>query len=143
MTEAVLAFAPERVLEIGAGSGYQTAVLAELVDSVWAVELIPRLASRSRAVLRRLGYANAHLRPGDARTVWTHKGPFDAGLMAASAEEPPSEILAQIRESGVLVGPRSEGAGQRLVRWVRDPDGLREEDLGECQFVPLRREPEA
>lgn len=140
MTESVLEAAPERVLEVGAGSGYQTAVLSELVASVWAVELVPRLAERSRGVLRQLGYANAHLRPGDGRSVWTHKAPFDAALVAASMAEPPAEILDQLRDGGCLVGPRETGEGQRLVRWIREGDGVREEDLGPCHFVPLRRE---
>jgi protein-L-isoaspartate(D-aspartate) O-methyltransferase len=139
MTEAILAFDPERVLEVGAGSGYQSAVLAELVAGVWGVELLPRLARRGQQNLRRLGYANVRIRAGDGRTAWAREAPFDVGLMAASAASPPEEILAQIRPGGCLVGPMETPEGQRLVRWVREPGGNRAEDLGPCRFVPLRR----
>jgi protein-L-isoaspartate(D-aspartate) O-methyltransferase len=138
MTEAVLSFAPERVLDVGAGSGYQSAVLAELVDSVWAAELVGELAQRTKTRLRQLGYANVHFRHGDGRTAWAHKGPFDAGVMAASAEEPPTAILEQIRVGGALVGPLDTGDEQRLMCWVRTADGVEAEDLGPCHFVPLR-----
>ena len=139
MTEAVLAGEPERVLDVGAGSGYQTAVLAEVVPEVWAVELEEGLARRSRRLLQWLGYRNIHFRAGDGRTAWRGEAPFDAGLMAASAAEPPGEILEQIRPGGCLVGPLGGGEEQRLVRWLVDPEGLRQEDLGPCRFVPLRR----
>jgi protein-L-isoaspartate(D-aspartate) O-methyltransferase len=139
MSEAVLACEPERVLEVGAGSGYQSAVLAELVAGVWAVELIPQLARRGRENLRRLGYTNVRFRIGDGRTAWAGEAPFDVGLMAASADAPPEEILAQIRVGGCLVGPMETLEGQRLVRWVREAEGARAEDLGPCRFVPLRR----
>lgn len=138
MTEAVLAFTPQRVLDVGAGSGFQSAVLAELVESVWAVELVPELARRTRERLRRLGYPNVHLRTGDGRTAWAHKGPFDAGVMAASADEPPLAILEQIRVGGALVGPLGTGDEQRLMCWVRTPHGVEAQDLGPCHFVPLR-----
>ncbi|KPV41619.1 hypothetical protein AN478_00600 [Thiohalorhabdus denitrificans] len=139
MTEAVLEFEPRRVLDVGAGSGYQSAVLAELVESVWAVELLPRLARRGRQNLRGLGYANVHFRVGDGRTAWRDRAPFDAGLAAASADSPPQELFGQIRVGGCLVGPVEVGEEQRLLRWVREPDGVRAEDLGPCHFVPLRQ----
>lgn len=138
MTEAVLAFGPRRVLDVGAGSGYQSAVLAQLVESVWAVELVPEIARATRERLRRLGLPNVHLRTGDGRTAWAHKGPFDAGVMAASAEEPPAAILEQIRAGGALVGPLGTGEDQRLMCWVRTAQGVEAEDLGPCHFVPLR-----
>ncbi|MEF8794113.1 protein-L-isoaspartate(D-aspartate) O-methyltransferase [Thiohalorhabdus sp.] len=138
MTEAVLAFEPERVLDVGAGSGYQSAVLAGLVDSVWAAELNPEIAGRTRTLLRQMGVANVHLRVGDGRDAWAHKAPFDAAVMAASAEEPPLAILEQIREGGCLVGPLETGEEQRLMCWKRTPEGLAAADLGNCHFVPLR-----
>lgn len=140
MTEVVLACQPERVLDVGAGSGYQSAVLARLVESVWAVELEPEIARRSRALLRRLGLANVHLRVGDGRDAWAHKAPFDAAVMAASAQEPPLAILDQIREGGCLVGPLDSGEEQRLMCWTPTPEGVVAEDLGPCHFVPLREE---
>jgi protein-L-isoaspartate(D-aspartate) O-methyltransferase len=139
MTEAVLAFGPERVLDVGAGSGYQSAVLADLVESVWAVELVAELAGRSKTLLRQLGYANVHLRAGDGRSAWGHKAPFDAGIMAASAAEPPLAIIEQIRPGGCLVGPLETDGEQRLMCWVRSPGGVTAEDLGPCHFVPLRQ----
>ena len=139
MTEAVLACGPERVLDVGAGSGFQSAVLAELVESVWAVELVPEIAQRTKARLRRLGFANVHLRAGDGRSAWAHKAPFDAAVMAASAEEPPLAILEQIREGGVLVGPLGTGEEQRLMCWERTAEGVEAQDLGPCHFVPLRQ----
>jgi len=138
MTEAVLAVEPDRVLDVGAGSGYQSAVLARLVDSVWAVELVPEIAERTRTLLRRLGFANVHMRVGDGRQAWAHKAPFDAAVMAASAQEPPLAILAQIREGGCLVGPLDTGEEQRLMCWTPTSEGLAAEDLGPCHFVPLR-----
>ena len=139
MTEAVLACRPQRVLDVGAGSGYQSAVLAELVESVWAVELVSELAQRTKTRLRRLGYANIHMRAGDGHTAWAHKAPFDAAVMAASADQPPLAILEQVRPGGCLVGPLDHAGQQRLMCWVRTPQGMVAEDLGPCHFVPLRQ----
>ena len=140
MTEALLEVVPDRVLEVGAGSGYQSAVLAELVGSVWGVELVPELAQAGSRSLRRLGYTNVRLRAGDGRTAWAHKAPFDAVLVAASAEGPPWAILEQVDEGGIVIAPVGEEAGQQLVRWRRTADGFLEEGLGPCHFVPLRSE---
>ena len=143
MTEAVLAFEPDNVLDVGAGSGYQSAVLAEVVPRVWAVELLPQLARRGQDNLHRLGYANVQLRAGDGRSAWAHQAPFDVGLVAASADGPPEAILEQIRVGGCLVGPMDTPEGQRLMRWVREENGYRTDDLGPCRFVPLRRSEES
>lgn len=140
MTEALLDAAPDRVLEVGAGSGYQSAVLAELVGSVWGVELVPELAGAGSRLLRRLGYTNVHLRAGDGRTAWAHKSPFDAVLVAASAAGSPGAILEQADEGGVVIAPVGEAEDQKLVRWARTADGFLEEVLGSCHFVPLRSE---
>lgn len=140
MTEALLEAAPQRVLEVGAGSGYQSAVLAEVVGSVWAVEWVPELAQAGSRHLRRLGYTHVHVRPGDGRTAWAHKAPFDGVLVAASADGPPWAILEQVAEGGVVIAPVGEEGGQQLVRWTRTEEGFAEEVLGPCHFVPLRGE---
>jgi protein-L-isoaspartate(D-aspartate) O-methyltransferase len=137
MTEAVMAYDPRRVLEVGAGCGYQSAILAELVERVYAVEWVPELAHRARARLGTLGYANVFLRAGDGADAWRSEAPFDGVLAAACSEGTPQALLDQVAAGGCLVAPADLGEGQRLYRWQHDPDGVRCRDLGPCRFVPL------
>lgn len=137
MTEALLAYDPVRVLDVGAGSGYQSAVLAEVVERVYAAEWVPELAHKARARLGTLGYANVFLRAGDGAEVWRSEAPFDAVLAAACADGVPDALLEQVAVGGCLVAPADLGSGQRLYRWVREAEGLRRFDLGPCHFVPL------
>ncbi len=137
MTEAALDSNPRQVLEVGAGSGYQSAILGELVESVWAVELLDQLALRARTILARLGYPNISIRSGDGCTAWRNQGPFDAILVAACFEQLPQALLQQIAPEGCLVAPLGSQETQRLTRWVRGESGFQCTDFGPCRFVPL------
>jgi protein-L-isoaspartate(D-aspartate) O-methyltransferase len=106
---ASLRCAPEhRVLEIGTGSGYQAAVLAEIVDTVYTIEIIPELAARARAVLDTLGYGNVRVRAGDGYDGWPEAAPFDGVIVTAAAPEVPRPLMEQLKEGGRLVIPVGE-----------------------------------
>jgi protein-L-isoaspartate(D-aspartate) O-methyltransferase len=137
MTEALDAGAGARVLEIGTGSGYQTALLAELGAEVWSVESSPSLCQEARARLQRLGYAGVRLRQGDGTLGWPEEAPFDRILATGSLPALPGALLEQLRPRGVFVGPVGRLGHQRLVRVELDPPTLREQTLCHCSFVPL------
>ncbi len=140
MTEA-LALAPgARVLEIGTGSGYQSAVLAAVGAEVYTIEIVAPLAERARADLERLGYA-AHVRVGDGYRGWPEAAPFDAILLTAAPDHVPQPLLAQLAEGGRMVLPLG-GIEQDLVRITRTPDGLVRETLFGVRFVPMTGEAE-
>lgn len=138
MTEA-LGLAPgARVLEIGTGSGYQAAVLAETGFLVWTVEIRPTLADEAEATLRELGYeeARAHLRCGDGALGWPEAAPFDGILAAAAPRVVPPALLDQLGPGGVLVIPVGEDQ-QALWRYRRTPGGFKGEELLAVRFVPM------
>ncbi len=139
MTEALeLSDAGERVLEVGTGSGYQSAVLAELGARVLSLERIPELASRARDVLGRLGYLDrVTVEVADGTLGWRADAPWDAILVTAGAPQIPRPLVEQLRVGGRLVLPMGEEELQTLVRIRRGPDGIAEEYLGECRFVKL------
>lgn len=138
MTEALLEQGtPERVLEIGAGSGYQTAILAQLVKQVFAVERLAALATKARQRLRDLGLYNIQLRHADGFLGWPQHAPYDAILVAAAPDQIPSTLYAQLALGGRLVIPVGCGTEQKLVRVTRTADGYEQEMLGEVNFVPL------
>jgi protein-L-isoaspartate(D-aspartate) O-methyltransferase len=127
-----------RVLEIGAGSGYQTAVLAKLAGQVYAIERIAELAREAQSRIRSLGIYNATVKCFDGTLGWSAHAPYDAILVAAGGPEVPDPLLAQLGEGGRLVmpvGPSRES--QCLVRVVRTEKGDSKEDHGACAFVPL------
>jgi protein-L-isoaspartate(D-aspartate) O-methyltransferase len=136
MTEAASPGPGDRVLEVGTGSGYQTAVLAELAFEVFTVELVSALASRAATTLRELGYENVEFRTGDGRRGWPEAAPFDAIVVTAAPERIPPALLGQIGERGRLVAPIGISE-QDLVLWRRTPLGLRCETLTAVRFVPL------
>ena len=138
MTSVLEVRAGDRVLEVGTGSGYQTAVLAELGVHVVSVERIDRLAERARLVLGLLGYPHVHIEVGDGGLGWPAGAPYDAILVTAGAPQIPRPLLEQLAPDGRLVLPMGEDELQSLVRLRRGPDGLLEEYLGECRFVKLR-----
>jgi len=105
MTQALKLEPAHRVLEIGAGCGYQTAVLAELVAGVYSIELIPELAARAHGMIDRLGYANVHIRAGDGYEGWPEEAPFDRVLGAAAADHVPAALIDQLVEGGLIVMP--------------------------------------
>lgn len=129
----------ERVLEIGAGSGYAAAVLGALVSQVFTVERLAPLAEQARERLARLGFRNVHVRCGDGTLGWPEHAPYDAIAVAAGGPEVPRALLEQLAPGGRLVMPvGADETSQMLLRVTREPDGsFRTEPLGEVRFVPL------
>lgn len=136
MTELLELRGDETVLEIGTGSGYQTAVLAEITRMVCTVELLPELAWKARRVLTERGYNNIHYRIGRGQEGWPEHAPFDRILLTAAPPEFPTALFAQLAEGGIAVAPVGEG-WQYLVRWRRGASGLQRETLIAVSFVPL------
>jgi protein-L-isoaspartate(D-aspartate) O-methyltransferase len=136
MTQALGLAGHERVLEVGTGSGYQTAVLSLLAHEVWTLERIPALAGRAGLRLREMGCTNVHQRV-DARLAWPEAAPFDAILASAAAPEVPGRLLAQLAPGGRLVLPVGRGARQNLLLLVRQGDVVTTRNLGACRFVPM------
>lgn len=138
MTEALGLSPGQRVLEIGTGSGYQTAVLAHLADEVFTMERLPGLAAAARALLRDAGCDNVRVRVGDGTLGWPEEAPFDAILVTAAAPAAPASLEEQLRPAGGrMVIPVGSRRVQRLVRIRRTRDGTTTERLMECAFVPL------
>jgi len=139
MAEAMELKPGDRVLEVGGGSGYAAAVLGEIVEEVFTVELRKSLADSARQRLRALCYSHVHVRQGDGTRGWPEAAPFDAIAVAAGAKEPPPALLEQLAIGGRMVLPVGQTATrQRLLRIRRT--GEREyqrEELGEVRFVPL------
>jgi protein-L-isoaspartate(D-aspartate) O-methyltransferase len=138
MTE-LLELAPNsRILEIGAGSGYQTAVLASLAGKIFAIERIPNLATEAQERLRQLGFHNVTLRCADGTNGWEVYAPFDGILVAAGSPEVPQPLLQQLKTGGRLVIPIGQDPKtQNLIRVTRAPNGFQTENFGACSFVPL------
>ena len=138
MTEALKLESTHRVLEIGTGCGYQTAVLAELAEIVYSMELIDELAHRARHALDALGYANVHVRAGDGYAGWPEHAPFDRILAAAAPPEIPPALLDQLAEGGILVIP--VGVGAQELRVLRKHGGAIELLATlPVRFVPMVR----
>jgi len=138
MTAAVLREGkPQRVLEVGTGSGYQAAVLACLVPQVHTVERIDELLYQARRRFRRLGLKNIRSRHADGNVGWEDEGPFDAIVVTAGADELVAPLLLQLSETGALVAPVGPPGAQNLVRVQRDGEAWRSEKLGAVAFVPL------
>jgi protein-L-isoaspartate(D-aspartate) O-methyltransferase len=137
MTEALELLGEERVLEIGTGSGYQTALLAELSFNVFSVEKIRALATRARGLLDRLQYHNIAIQVGDGSIGWPEHSPFDAVIVTAAAPELPRPLLEQLAPGGRLVIPVGDEEAQVLIRVTRHDSKLKEEQLGDCRFVKL------
>lgn len=143
--EALELTGTERVLEVGTGSGYQTAILAHLAERVFSMERIPRLARAARARLERLGLDSVAIMVGDGSIGWARYAPYGAILVAAAAEEPPAPLLDQLTDGGCLVLPIGNDNAQVLCRFRRSRKGWGREELRPCSFVPLvgRVSPEA
>ena len=128
----------ERVLEVGTGSGYQAAVLAELTAQVFSIERIDVLADRARARLARLGYGDRiQVRTGDGANGWSEAGPFDAIIVTAAVQQVPRPLIQQLAEDGALVLPLGDADLQGLARIRKDGNGLQVDYFGECRFVKL------
>lgn len=141
MTQLAAPKANHRVLEVGTGSGYQAAVLAELVKEVYTIEIVPLLAERSRKVLAELGYTNVHTRQGDGYRGWPEKAPFDLILVTAAPGKIPEPLKEQLAEGGRLVIPVGETWGiQRLMLVTREKGKFEEEVVTSVRFVPMTGE---
>ncbi len=138
MTEALELAGPEKVLEVGTGSGYQAAILAELAQEVFTIERLASLARAAEAVLKDLGYRNIHVLIGDGTLGWPKEAPYDAIMVTAGAPKIPPALLEQLALGGRLVIPVGDRYSQTLTRIRRTPEGnLRTEYLGGCRFVKL------
>jgi protein-L-isoaspartate(D-aspartate) O-methyltransferase len=140
MTELLELKGPERVLEVGSGSGYQAAILAEIVSEVFTVEILPGLAERSRRTLERAGYRNIHFRTGNGRDGWPEEAPFDAIVVTAAPRETPAPLLDQLAEGGRLVVPLGGGPDQDLVRLTKLGGRFQRETIMPVRFVPFLEE---
>ena len=137
MTEWLHLQGHERALEIGAGSGYQTAILAALALEVFTVERIPDLARTVSERLTRLGYLNVHVTTGNGSLGWPEHAPYDAILVTAAAPEVPQPLVAQLAEGGRMVLPIGPPDGQMLIRVEKRQGKLHRRDVAHCVFVPL------
>ncbi|HEY7316578.1 MAG TPA: protein-L-isoaspartate(D-aspartate) O-methyltransferase [Candidatus Binatia bacterium] len=138
MTEQLHLKGTERVLEIGTGSGYQTAVLGKLAAEVYSIEIIPILSERAKVILSQLGYDNVHLKIGDGFFGWQEHAPFDAILVTAAAPKIPQALWRQLREGGRLIIPLgAERQDQVLVRATKSKGKQVVEKLTRVVFVPL------
>jgi protein-L-isoaspartate(D-aspartate) O-methyltransferase len=144
MTEALLEHfdakqgMPQKVLEIGTGSGYQAAILAALVPQVFTVERIEELLRQARRRFRQLGLTNLRSRYDDGKLGWPDEAPFDAIILTAAGDTIPSRILDQLSPTGVLVAPVGSPSRQTLIRMRGDGEGdFTQEELGAVSFVPL------
>lgn len=138
MTQALMFEGKESVLEIGTGSGYQTAILAELADRVYSVERIPSLTGKARTVLDSLGYKNVLVKLSDGTLGWQEYAPFSRILVTAGSPSVPQPLLEQLAPGGILVIPVGSNSIQELLRVRKTEDGsTREENLGGCVFVRL------
>ena len=136
MTELIRPEASTKVLEVGTGSGYQAAVLAECVDSVYTIEILPELGRQSAALLERLGYDNVHTRIGDGFDGWPEEAPFDAILVTAAPAEVPRPLKEQLAEGGRLVIPVGRGS-QDLIVLTRTAKGFERSHVTGVRFVPM------
>ncbi|MCG9696060.1 protein-L-isoaspartate(D-aspartate) O-methyltransferase [Shewanella sp. Isolate11] len=136
MTELLLEKAPKKVLEIGTGSGYQAAILAQLVDQLCTVERIKSLQIQARQRLKRLDLHNVSFKYGDGWQGWLNKGPFDAIMVTAAASSVPQALLEQLATNGVLIIPVGE-AVQQLLRVTRTESSYHTETIEMVKFVPL------
>ncbi len=136
MTQALELHGTERVLEIGTGSGYQAAVLAEIVPEVYTIEILPRLQERASAVLERLGYKSIHFRVGDGYMGWPEYAPFDRIIVTAAPETVPQPLLDQLKEGGLLIAPVGH-QNQELVIFEKEKSKIKRRSTIPVRFVPM------
>ncbi len=137
MTEGLELKEDDRVLEIGTGSGYQTAILAEIAKEVYSIERIGELSDRTIDLLEELGYTNIEIKVDDGTTGWVSKSPFDAIVVTAASPDIPRPLTDQLKEGGRMVIPVGGRASQYLVKVTKKRGKLVKESLGGCRFVKL------
>jgi len=140
MTQELHLAAGDKVLEIGTGSGYQTAILARLAREVYTVERIKPLQQQAKQILQKLNFTNIHFRVGDGSLGWPCHAPYQAILVTAAAKQLPPALVDQLDTNGRLIIPQ-DGLAQRLMRYTKAPNGLNQENLGPVAFVPLITDP--
>jgi len=138
MTQLLSLTGKEKVLEIGTGSGYQTAILSELADKVYSVERFEKLAANAKAVLAKLGYTNIKIKTGDGTMGWLEEAPFDRIIVTAAGSKIPEPLIEQLKDSGILVIPLGETFNQVLTVAYKNKDKITLEKKCGCVFVPLR-----
>ena len=137
MSQALQLTPEDRVLEIGTGSGYQAAVLAEIAYRVYTMERIHPLLVQARRIFDQLKYHNIVTRYSDGTTGWSDESPFDAIIVTAGAPKVPATLISQLAVGGRMVIPVGDQYSQELIKLVREPDGIRQANLGGCRFVKL------
>ena len=138
MTQALRLTPEHRVLEVGTGSGYQAAVLGQIVAEVQTIEIVPALAERARALLAELGYSNVHVRTGDAYAGLPELAPFDRIIVTAAPDHAPQPLIDQLAEGGRMIVPVGTSQ-QQLILIAKDAAGVQSEPLLDVIFVPLTR----
>jgi len=137
MTELLELKGNEKVLEIGTGSGYQTAILAELAKEVYSVECVTVLAKRSEERLHSLGYNNIHIKVGDGTIGWAEESSFDRILITAGCPKIPNPLIEQLSEGGIIIAPVGDRFSQQLLKVRKSKGKLLEYYHTPCVFVPL------
>lgn len=139
MTDLLAPRKTDRVLEVGTGSGYQAAVLSQLAQQVYTIEIVPELAKSAQRILSDLGYRNVTVRQGDGYKGWPEQAPFDGIMVTAAPPEIPQALIDQLANGGRLVAPVGVGWNQELVLIEKDANGrLRRRSAGGVVFVPMR-----
>jgi protein-L-isoaspartate(D-aspartate) O-methyltransferase len=141
MTQQLRPKPTDRVLEIGTGSGYQAAVLAELVAEVYTIEIVRPLAQRAETLLRELGYKNIHVKAGDGYKGWPEHAPFDAIIVTAAPDHVPQPLIAQLKEGGRMIIPVGKTFAQELYLLEKHGGVVKQTAVVPVKFVPLTREP--
>ena len=140
MTETLALKGEEKVLEIGTGSGYQTAIIAEIVEEIYTVERIIPLAQRAKKTLKELGYTTIKIKVGDGTEGWEEFSPYDAIIVTAAAPKLPQSLIKQLNKSGRLIIPLGNLYSQELILYEKKMGKLMTRNFGGCRFVPLRGE---
>ena len=137
MTQSLNLTADDEVLEIGTGSGYQTALLAELAKEIYSVERLDTLACRAKEILKKLGYNNIHIRTDDGTLGWPEEKQFDAIIVTAASPSVPQSLLKQLKDKGRMVIPVGDKFSQKLVLVTKTGPLIKQGEICSCVFVPL------
>jgi protein-L-isoaspartate(D-aspartate) O-methyltransferase len=142
MTEQLRPKPGDRVLEVGTGSGYQAAILAELVSEVYSIEIVEQLAKNAEATLQRLGYKNVHVKIGDGYKGWPEEGPFDAIIVTCAPDKVPQPLVDQLKDDGRMVIPVGDRFAQELYLLEKKNGQLKQSATLPVRFVPMTSEPQ-